>query len=69
MFTEPNKYKNCDPYKLKLKQKYEIMRIAGSCSEHVAVKMLGKETYKVARAMYNEHIAQFGSPPNHPRFN
>lgn len=68
MFNDTYKYKDCDPYSLKLKQKYEIMRVAGATPEHIAVKMMGKETYQKALSMYKEHIVQFGSPPNHPRF-
>lgn len=45
-------FKNCDPDKLKLKQKHELMRIAAG---HNAQKLLSPAVYKRALEMMNEY--------------
>jgi hypothetical protein len=44
-------FKNCDPDALKLKQKYQLMRIAGGAH---AQEILGERVYKRALEMIRE---------------
>ena len=51
-------FKNCDPDALKLKQKYQLMRIAGGAH---AQEILGERVYKRALEMIRDRDTMFGS--------